>query len=51
MKASRTAAEPAHVAALLDDELARGRVRQDGDRWTLVADAFPAGTVEALRRL
>jgi hypothetical protein len=49
--ASRIAAEPDDVAALLDEELARGRVKHDGDRWTLVADAFPAAVVEALRQL
>jgi hypothetical protein len=49
--ASRIAAAPDRVASLLTDELARGRVRQDGDRWTLVPSAFPPGTVEALRGL
>jgi hypothetical protein len=49
--AERIDAPPADVAYLLADELARGRVRQDGERWSLVADAFPAATVEALRLL
>jgi hypothetical protein len=49
--ASRIAAEPVEVAAVLHDELVRGRVTRDGDRWRLVADAFPAGTVEALCQL
>jgi hypothetical protein len=50
--AARIAADPAQVAALLHEEAALGRVRRtDAGRWTLVADAFPAVTVEALRRL
>jgi hypothetical protein len=49
--ASRIDAEPDDVVRLLDDELALGRVRRDAGRWSIVADAFPAGTVEALRRL
>jgi hypothetical protein len=50
--ACRIDAEPDDVVRLLDDELALGRVRRtDAGGWTLVADAFAAGTVEALRRL
>jgi hypothetical protein len=50
--ASRIDAEPDDVVRLLADELALGRVRRtDGGRWTLVADAFSAETVEALRQL
>jgi hypothetical protein len=45
--ASRIAAEPAQVAALLAEEAALGRVRRtDAGRWALVA-----GTVEARRSL
>jgi hypothetical protein len=50
--AARIAAEPADVAALLDQEEALGRLkRSEGGRWTLVAGAFPPETVEALRTL
>jgi hypothetical protein len=45
--AARIDAAPDRLAYLLGEELARGRVRQDGDRWTLVAEASPPGTVEA----
>jgi hypothetical protein len=46
------AAEPVEVAALLDEEAALGRVRRtDAGGWVIVASAFPAGTVEALRTL
>jgi hypothetical protein len=49
--ASRIDGSPRRVALLLADGLARGRVRQDGDRWTLIPGAFPVGTIEALRGL
>jgi hypothetical protein len=50
--AERIDAPAADVAYLLDEEAALGRVRRtDAGRWSLVADAFPAETVEALRQL
>ena len=49
--AERIAAPADTVAYLLADELARGRVSRVGDRWALVADAFPPSVVAALRGL
>jgi hypothetical protein len=50
--ASRIDAAPDDVARFLHEEQALGRVRRtDGGRWSLVADAFPPETLEALRTL
>jgi hypothetical protein len=49
--AARIAAEPAEVVAVLHDELSRGRVTRDGDRWSLVPGAFAPDVVAALRQL
>jgi hypothetical protein len=50
--ASRIAAEPVEVAAILADERNRGRVRRtDAGGWAIVPSAFTPGVVEALRQL
>jgi hypothetical protein len=49
--ASRIVGRPLELAAILADEERRGRVRRDGDRWTLVADQFDPDVLAALTAL
>jgi hypothetical protein len=49
--ASAIASRPDKVAAILEDEERRGHVRREGDRWALVAGAFPADVLAALTSL
>jgi hypothetical protein len=49
--ASAIAVRPDKVAAILEDEERRGRVRQVGDRWALVAEAFDPDVLAALAAL
>jgi hypothetical protein len=50
--ARRIGGDAEMVAYVLADELGKGRVRLTADgRWSIVAAAFPPGTLDALREL
>jgi hypothetical protein len=49
--AERTGIRADALAYVLEDELARGRVRRVGGGWSIVPQAFAPGTIDALRAL